>query len=419
MADKTNKRSGSVVLKEVDSVTVNLFFDGTKNNLYNTNTYKGLSEKKQAERDEDETSYANAYSNIAWMFFYSSKKSTQHWIYIEGIGTRKGDTNDEPAGYATGLGVTGVYQRAKQAFNEIENKIELKPSMLYINVFGFSRGAATARHFIHLAKSNSNLFPTWKIKSSQIRFKFVGLFDTVSSVGADFSNDVGELKLDFRDLDALDKKITKVLHIIAADEYRSNFSVTNIYSARKSGFGYEVTMNGAHSDIGGSYKKLTSESYYTTNNVEKNWILEKGFFKSNKDELKSQSLGRGQYRHAFTRKDIRNDIHKVSLETMSKMSSRHGSLVFSTGGNGMDGYYKSITDYVNSMMGSIPNSVLNNDPWRNGGQVGRKTVLNKKLSENDSTKLLRHNYVHWSVKNKMALRVRSISGVPSREEFNG
>ena len=65
-----------------------------------------------------------------------------------------------------GCGDTGVKTRAESAFAEIKKAYDKlngeknapKPSSIVINVFGFSRGAATARHFVHLAKSKPKLF---------------------------------------------------------------------------------------------------------------------------------------------------------------------------------------------------------------------------------------------------------------------
>ena len=148
----SNTRKKSSVDVEIDSVTVNLFFDGTKNNMHHTDLYD---EKIHSAK----SSYANAYSNIAWMFRRGFTNNDQLWLYIEGIGTRLGDTDDEIDGYAVGRGVTGIDQRALQAFDQIEDLVgETPPTLLYINVFGFSRGAATARHFVHLAKSRNQDF---------------------------------------------------------------------------------------------------------------------------------------------------------------------------------------------------------------------------------------------------------------------
>ncbi|SLJ84285.1 T6SS phospholipase effector Tle1-like catalytic domain-containing protein [Psychrobacter sp. DAB_AL43B] len=440
MANPTNDTKNSFVPKEVDIKTVNLFFDGTKNNLYNTDTYKGFSTKKKKKHNEDETSYSNAYSNVAWMFYRKASSNGQFWIYMEGIGTVRGDEDDEMLGFAFGDGDTGVVERAKQAFGEIEKEVGRKPNILYINVFGFSRGAATARHFIHLAKSNPKLFKKWKLSKNQIRFKFVGLFDTVSSyqyvslrsgllsglipaiqaVNHNFDNDVAELKLDFRDLDANDKKITKVFHIIAADEYRENFSVTNIRSAINGSFGYEVVMNGAHADVGGAYPDNTKGKKYDIEEEDvtlKAWLITKGFYKTDQIKLIKRTIGSNYYQAERTNA-VYYDIHKVSLNMTARMAVTYGSMNFNSA---LSAYYSNLRPGVRQLMGRLPDKVIKGVKW--GGR------LNLSLVENKTTKGFRSNYVHWSAKYVKGSatadlgfglrRTRDGEGVPSRKIING
>jgi len=111
-----------------------------------------------------------------------------------------------------------------------------------------------------------------------VTVKFAGLFDSVSSfdeVGDkaedsrfagkaarhatyggddDFKNDVSELHLTLDD-----EKLEKVVHFVANDEYRVNFSSTTIASARQRGIGCEFYLPGAHSDIGGGYAQVVEE----------------------------------------------------------------------------------------------------------------------------------------------------------------
>ena len=84
--------------------------------------------------------------------------------------------------------------------------------------------------------------------------------------------------MNFADFDADDKKITKVFHIAAGDEYREYFSLTNITAAMRDKYGYEVVMDGAHSDIGGSYPSGLNDSYHITTEALKKWFIDKGFY---------------------------------------------------------------------------------------------------------------------------------------------
>ncbi|WP_244939699.1 hypothetical protein [Acinetobacter guerrae] len=64
---KTNKPENSSVIVVVKPVVVNVFFDGTKNNMYNIDNKDKY--KKQIEKDKSAyESYTNAYSNVAHLF---------------------------------------------------------------------------------------------------------------------------------------------------------------------------------------------------------------------------------------------------------------------------------------------------------------------------------------------------------------
>lgn len=86
---------------------------------------------------------------------------------------------------------------------------------------------------------------------NETKIRFAGLFDTVSSHGISFRDDTRKLKLD-----AI-SEADMVVQLAAADEYRKNFSLTNIRSADKKGI--EYFMPGAHSDVGGSYHEIGHE----------------------------------------------------------------------------------------------------------------------------------------------------------------
>ena len=64
-------------------------------------------------------------------------------------------------------------------------------------------------------------------RKTPIIFNFVGLFDTVASFGLIHKNDVSQLNL------KMGGKPNKVVHLIASDEYRENFKLTNIDSTIK------------------------------------------------------------------------------------------------------------------------------------------------------------------------------------------
>jgi hypothetical protein len=309
---------------------VNVFIDGTLNNYYNTKLMEGAELKDLPNND---TSYDNDYTNVARMWNYlENDRQYKNAAYIEGMGTKrhdeklktwqdlkKKDVNDEQEGYAFGDGETGVLERAKSVFLQLHDKVldgdkssDKFPVEVRINVFGFSRGAAAARTFVQLIhQKRYDLFKDPDVaklwRESTVRVNFVGLYDTVSSYAANhatefdananertgvvphgkahtvFHNDVQQLHLNFEP-----GSVGRVVHIVAGDEFRRNFPSTNIKSTiglvsnhgsrqdRK--VGYELTIPGAHSDIGGSYWPKAEERRVFYKDKVLAFVTEKGFY---------------------------------------------------------------------------------------------------------------------------------------------
>lgn len=129
-------------------------------------------------------------------------------------------------------------------------------------VTGFSRGAATARHFMNLVAAHDAVFRKAAPTMNPSRF-YALLFDTVSTGQTD------RLKLNLpADLDYL-------IHFVALDESRPLFKpVIDVMPKEMGGkpiLGLHngffpdrinlVEMPGAHSDIGGSYKEGVGNEY--------------------------------------------------------------------------------------------------------------------------------------------------------------
>jgi hypothetical protein len=142
-----------------------------------------------------------------------------------------------------------------------------------LDVFGFSRGAAAARHFTNvIVDGEKGLFATKftdACKSSSIALKsgydwasnesccikFVGVFDTVAAIFDPFSGDFtphnddnGDVRL-WLDPD----RIENVVHLTAhkKTEYRYNFCLNKV---NPNGKFKEYVVPGAHSDLGGGYQ---------------------------------------------------------------------------------------------------------------------------------------------------------------------
>jgi len=210
---------------------------------------------------------------------------------------------DSTLGNATALASSGLkakidagVQKILEAYEEITKEKKIDPKKhkiteIYIDVFGFSRGAATARSFIHhISSGTRKIYKKVKTRSRGTRYqsiqipyalliermekqskvsvetdalkiKFAGLFDTVSSHANALSSDVEKLKLDAV------AKAEKAYHLCAAEEHRMCFSLTNISSSKDVGKGEEYFLPGVHSDIGGGYREegVETEDYELIN----------------------------------------------------------------------------------------------------------------------------------------------------------
>lgn len=160
---------------------------------------------------DPDSSYGNDLSNVAKLAdLYTSdtdlmgsgkKRSLQRRFYMDGIGTVRGE-KDSWVGSGTGRGETGVEERVGKMFQELLKWMQgisrlysdAEISSVTLDVFGFSRGAAAARHFSNHVSSGSRGYWRELIDRSALKFRpdfapyvdvqlgFVGLFDTVASI---------------------------------------------------------------------------------------------------------------------------------------------------------------------------------------------------------------------------------------------
>jgi hypothetical protein len=169
---------------------------------------------------------------------------TDPWVdphYYEGVGTRESALLRLWDG-ATGR---GTVERAERALSDLKVATSANGGVVpYVYAIGFSRGAASARHFLNLADSLAS--SDRPVKSSAL------LFDTVATgqidrldLGIPASNDL-------------------TVQVIATREYRFAFPYvpvqTDAIDHPSLAYGHadevvEVYVPGAHSDIGGGYNE--------------------------------------------------------------------------------------------------------------------------------------------------------------------
>lgn len=223
---------------------ISFFFDGTGNN-----------------RKIDEP--LEKLSNIARLHeAHREERPLIRKHYYPGVGTRL-DASDprwvdkirdsEMLGGAMGLGWDARLEKAEDdlRFTLTSNH---KVKRIDVAVFGFSRGATLARAFVNrlLAKCTfKDNVPHWPCptaidgESAPLHFRFLGLFDTVESVGLPAHN-LSSMRTD------IPEQVDRCLHFVAAHELRACFPLTPVRNS--AGLHEEIVFPGVHSDVGGGYR---------------------------------------------------------------------------------------------------------------------------------------------------------------------
>lgn len=290
------------------TLTIGVFFDGTGNNAVNTqNMLKAYTAGHYDLNDPEAesilakcarenfgvsgsgaTSYTGYYTNIHWLSTLYSRRFTedspnvQRAVYIDGIGTDAGKP-DSKLGQGFGISDTGVVAKTDKTVSMLADSIQAaldavskkQPDGTFIirslkfDIFGFSRGAAAARHFANRIQSEDPaiisairqaMTDTTFNGSPAGKTRFIGIFDTVAAIGTPVnglnphSADTGDVKLTLRPGVA-----EKVFHITAANECRFNFALNSVKPAWP-----ELALPGVHSDIGGGYLPVTREDLFLT-----------------------------------------------------------------------------------------------------------------------------------------------------------
>lgn len=295
-----SRRSSPV--KCTQRIWLTYFFDGTGNNL-------------------DADLNLLKHSNIARLYRVHKSSSVDEGIYrfyIPGVSTYFPEAGDMGASVGgSGFGALGE-ARLRNALEKFDKAIASHLTQanssasaieeINIAVFGFSRGAALARAFVNMMMESRCTLreSTWRLNQGKwpVYFRFMGLFDTVASVGNPMSRNntdyynpafsdavamISERIDDYPDTSppslafspngnagadpapgthaghdswgkrmAIHETVMEVRHFIAAHELRNSFPVDSISrmvdgKVYKPDHFYETVYPGSHSDVGGGY----------------------------------------------------------------------------------------------------------------------------------------------------------------------
>ncbi len=313
------EQQGKVLSSVASKEEENALLESVANSFDNQKKENDIDNLYEAKgRNSQEVTYTNVAILESLYNTYSiirNNKLEHHYsIYVEGSGADTilfpkihksrnilNEIENEIEGLGLGVGTTGVMAKTRIVSEMIEKLVYAfsvgikKEVNLHFDLFGFSRGATTARAFnyainsaddeskaadfemitgvnqSYLKKSNNT-----HLKSIEVRF--MGIYDTVSSIGV-FHNKFGEILNKHKDkifkseernfeytkfnkslfhednvnnfgLYATDK-VTQVVHICALDEVRQNFALVDIQSSIDKEKGKEIFLPGCHTDIGG------------------------------------------------------------------------------------------------------------------------------------------------------------------------
>lgn len=175
-------------------------------------------------------------------FIAPVKAHGQHSFYYSGVGTYGNKVQQIfNSGFgASNLDIRTIMHLAGEDLNDTFSTGD------EIYIFGFSRGAAIARKF---ASKLSRYIGT--IDPSDRPIRFLGLFDTVASIGFPNldDNDKPQSDVVFEDHE-ISPHVAESLHLLSLDERRIAFQPTLMdMDSRVT----EVWFSGAHSDVGGGF----------------------------------------------------------------------------------------------------------------------------------------------------------------------
>ncbi len=159
-------------------------------------------------------------------------------LYYSGVGTYG---NKLKRMFNAGLALKDPGRIINEATDDLINHYQAGDKIF---IFGFSRGAAIARRFASVVRTDV---------SARYKIRFMGVFDTVASIGMpDLSTDEKaspDVQFENRTLSG---NVKEVLHLCSIDDKRKAFQPTLINTEDRVS---EIWFAGAHSDVGGGYHR--------------------------------------------------------------------------------------------------------------------------------------------------------------------
>jgi len=332
-------------------IRVGIFFDGTGHNGHMNET------------TPEETFHVTNIYRLFKCYDVSRSERKGHKackVYIEGIGTlnNKPDsfysiaTGDEDIwgreGYGPDSKLQFCHERiASELVATLSNGgVECKNVSIEFDVFGFSRGAVLARHFTNTIYENDTtvmdtlhraLNTSGHELSGRPVVNFLGLFDTVgsfldSTVLESDPHDTGYTRNLKVNVPAA--AVRNAFQLNAMHEYRYNFPLHSLYGQFP-----ELTLAGAHSDIGGGYpewiyevKDLTTHKFWlpfswakTRAKKELHPLLSREQWAFLSEQIDYQGNEKF-YCMVTSHRKVKGHLQFVALMTMAQIAGKYGCI---------------------------------------------------------------------------------------------
>ncbi len=338
------------------NIKVGVFFDGTGNNANNL----------VSQGEQDDYKFTNIYrlfNSYGNSDEPSNEKSECLKIYVEGVGTKNGEKDNilvEASGidFLTNVG-WGVFSKFNDSVDRVADEIKKNLNLvnsdnnklvIEFDVFGFSRGAAIARHFVNeITDIGGESFKFLQNVVSECGYElsdspkinFLGLFDTVATVWT-FSDALWSDPHDSGSTNGLKVNLPEniaenVFQITAMHECRYNYPLSSLQ-----GHYPELALAGCHSDIGGNMPSETEETSLITNVYFKHPFFESAYdcvldeiseIRKSKiwNELLSKYIVEGDefydiYQQGASIRNVKGDLQYVSLLVMYECARKSGCL---------------------------------------------------------------------------------------------
>ena len=234
---------------------ISLFFDGTGNHRDKDFPVKhsNVAALLDAHINEPDNGIIPLYyEGLGRQFSFKERYEEVKVHTRNGLTTVKREGHEESDDRVMGLAFAdGISARLEKAIFDVTDQIQRVRGMqrvdeINIAAFGFSRGATEARAFVHWLAAHSKV----KVQGAKLSFdgiplniKFLGIFDTVESVGWAGANEMPDVIKT-----TVPPFVQKCCHIVAAHELRHAFPLTVVEGNHRC-----VVYPGAHANVGGGY----------------------------------------------------------------------------------------------------------------------------------------------------------------------